>query len=1004
MSSVAGVTRDRSPLACSSPARVIAVASVAQATAVGHLPIEGSAHGLLPGPRQARICALTGTRFLCCGRSSMAADNAGAGRSRQDERVTPRGAPLRATVVFLAIALAGTVVAGWLYQDRLRLLEQGVSVLSLQAGSHLAAWIDARIALVEVLVDRSPRGSEVDAEAFRLDAQALLARTPGLLALNWVDTDGVIRVVVPDAGNEAALGRNLFDHPEPDVARAIGEARQQRVITRTRNIELLQGGNGFGIYWPVQTDDGVLLGLVNAVIRARELVETSRLATDLGAGYWFALRDADGAVAWSNTQEAPEDWRLAAEQRVPVPGIDWVLSIAPNPPALAAAVALPQLVMLVIASYLLAAWAAFVVWRRSVEQERLFGSERSLRGLLDLLPHPIYVKDQAGRFTFVNRALAQACGQPAAAMLGAGWELLPGNANERQQAQEADLAALSGGVGAGDSMQTTELPLAETPLTPVRGRRRLLQMARLLFRDPVTDAPALLGVGVDVTDRHEAEGLRERIASALDQAGDAIALLDVRGRVEFANAAFIEMMGFRGQDVRGMGIDAFAVAGSDDDALIDEIAASLAKGEVWKRRYTSTWADGDRVRDASVAPFRDATGRLSGYISVLRDMTREQQLEEELRQAQRLEAVGRLSGGIAHDFNNLLTVILGYTEALRSEPGDVAPEEAAEEIHQAALRAAELTRQLLTFSRRGQTLSAATELNVVVSELVPMLDRLIGEHITLQQALDPQVGWVGADKSEIEQVIVNLCVNARDAMASGGCIRITTGVRSTGSAPPGLRPRLPTGTYAVLEVTDDGSGMAPEIQERVFEPFFTTKDVGEGTGLGLSTVYGIAEQRGGAVHVRSAPAEGTTVTVWLPVIEALPAEAAVVESKPQAAAVSSATLLVVEDEPGIRNLMKMTLEQAGYRVITAADGSEALELARAERDIDLLITDVVMPRMGGIELRDRLLEIRPSLRVLFVSGYAPDDARTGSLDEDDILLEKPFRPQALRAEVAACLQ
>ena len=939
----------------------------------------------------------------------MTSDTAGTGRSRQGGRVTARGAPLRATAVFLAIALAGTAVAGWLYQDRLRLLEQGVSVLSLQAGSHLAAWIDARIALVEVLVDRSPRSNEVDAEAFRLDAHALLARTPGLLALNWVDSDGVIRVVVPEAGNEVALSRNLFDHPEPDVARAIGEARQHRVITRTRNIELLQGGNGFGIYWPVQTEDGVLLGFVNAVIRARELVETSRLATDLGAGYWFALRDADGGVAWSNAQEAPEDWRLAAEQRVPVPGIDWVLSIAPNSPALAAAVALPQLVMLAIASYLLAAWAAFVVWRRSVEQERLIVSERSLRGLLDLLPHPIYVKDQAGRFTFVNRALAQACGQPAAAMLGGGWEQLPGNMKERQQAEEGDRAALAGDAEAIDSTQVTEVPLKEVPLTElpltdVRGRRRLLQMARLLFRDPVTDAPALLGFCVDVTDRHEAEGLRERIATALDQAGDAIALLDVRGRIEFANTAFIEMMGFHGRDVRGLGIDAFAVTGSDDDALLEEIAATLARGEVWKRRYTSSWADGDRVRDASVAPFRDASGRLSGYISVLRDMTREQQLEEELRQAQRLEAVGRLSGGIAHDFNNLLTVILGYTEALRAGPGDVAPEEAAEEIHQAALRAAELTRQLLTFSRRGEARSAAAELNVVVNDLLPMLDRLIGEHISLQQVLDPQVGWVGADTSEIEQVIVNLCVNARDAMQSGGCMRVTTSVRNTDSAPPGLRPRLASGTYAVLEVTDDGSGMAPDVQERIFEPFFTTKGVGEGTGLGLSTVYGIAEQRGGAVHVRSAPAEGTTVTVWLPVIEALPAEEAVVESKPEAAAVPSATLLVVEDEPGIRNLMQMTLEQAGYRVITAADGSEALELARGEREIDLLITDVVMPRMGGIELRDRLREMRPSLRVLFVSGYAPDGVRTGSLGEDDILLEKPFRPQALRAEVAACLQ
>lgn len=908
----------------------------------------------------------------------------------------------RAALVFLAIAVAGTLVANWLYQDRQRVLEQGVAVLTQQAGSHLAAWVDARIALVEVLVDQRPRIGEVDQEAFQRDAHALLARTPGLLALNWVDPDGRIRVVVPDVGNEAALGRNLFDHPDLDVARAIGEAQRDRVTTRTRNIELFQGGSGFGIYWPVQAPDGSLRGFVNGVVRARELVEHSRLATELGAGHWFALQDVDGALAWSNAPTPPAAWPLAAEQRVPIPGLDWVLTVAPNPTSIATVVAWPQLVLLMIGSYLLAAWAGFVVWRRGREREQLFESERMLSRLLDLLPHPVYVKDAAGRFSFVNRALAEACGQPAAAMLGAGWEQVPGKEAERRHAEAADAAALRGEDGEG-SATLMGMPLSEMPLTDVRGRRRLLQMARLVFRDPVTDAPAMLGIGVDVTDRHEAEGLRERIATALNQAGDAIAVLDIRGRVEFANAAFIEMMGLQGQDVRGMGIDAFAVAGSDDGSLIEDIRDTLMRGDVWKQRYTSAWADGDRVRDASVAPFRDANGRITGFIGVLRDMTREQQLEEELRQAQRLEALGRLSGGIAHDFNNLLTVILGYAEAIREQPADPGTPDAAEEIQRAAERAAALTRQLLTFSRRGQAKTAAAELNAVIRDLLPMVARLIGEHISVEQVLDPAVQWVGADPSEIEQIVVNLCVNARDAMPQGGRIALRTRCAPASALPRGARPRPQSGTFAVLEVEDDGEGMDPEVQARVFEPFFTTKAIGEGSGLGLSTVYGIVEQRGGTVELRSAPGAGTKLTIWLPVIGppvAAPEFDPVIATPPR----PGVTVLVVEDERGIRELMKVTLEQAGYRVLVANDGNEALEIARGEQAIDLLVTDVVMPRMGGFELRDRLLELRPSLPVLFVSGYAPGQTRAGNLRPGDVLLEKPFRPQALRTRVAELLR
>ncbi len=902
-----------------------------------------------------------------------------------------RAVAWRALGAFFALSLTTTLLALGIYHDRRQQLDATTEVVSRQAASHLAAWFDARFALAAALADRTAREGAVDPDLFLAEAATLLARTPGLLAINWVDVDGGIRLVYPPAGNERAVGRNLFDHPEPDVARALGEARSGIVVTRTRNIELYQGGSGFAIYWPVQAADGTLLGFVNGVVRAVDLMQASELARNLGDGYWLQLRDVDGALAWSNAPH-PLPWTWAREQRVAVPGIDWRLTLAPTPAYRSTVVALPQLILWLGASHLLAIWVGWALWRRGLRQESLRDSERVLRGLLDLLPHPVYVKDANSCFTFANRALIEASGKPASALVGQGSESLPGSEAQHLRLDEGDRRALRG--------ELTDVD--ELPFTDAGGRMRLLELARVAFHDPITDTPAVLGIGVDVTARHEAEALRARIATALDQAGDAIAVLDIQGRVEFANAAFTEMMAFSGDDVRGLGMDAFAVSGSNDEDLLAEIRDTLRRGEIWRRRYTSSWADGVRVRDASVAPFRGADGRLAGFIGVLRDMTREAQLEDELRQSQKLEAVGRLSGGIAHDFNNLLTVILAYAESIQGATGAaVDAADAAREIHRAAERAAELTRQLLTFSRRGTTLVAAAELNVVVRELIPMLERLMGDHIAIDERLETDVGFVAADQSEIERIIVNLCVNARDAMPEGGRILLTTALGNADRAPPGLRPKLNGGLFAVIAVADTGSGMTPEVQQRIFEPFFTTKQIGSGTGLGLSTVYGIAEQRRGAVHVDSAPGRGSTLAVWLPLGKAAQVE---IQRDPAArsarAAGAGATILVAEDEPGIRKFMVSCLEGAGYRVVSATDGSEALQAAQAMPCIELLVTDIVMPRMGGLELRDRLLAERGKLDVLFVSGYASDDLGAGRLGSNDVLIEKPFRAKTLLEEVA----
>jgi signal transduction histidine kinase len=376
------------------------------------------------------------------------------------------------------------------------------------------------------------------------------------------------------------------------------------------------------------------------------------------------------------------------------------------------------------------------------------------------------------------------------------------------------------------------------------------------------------------------------------------------------------------------------------------------------------------------------------------------QLQHQLLQAQKLEAIGRLAGGVAHDFNNVLTAILGSTELLLLDtPAGAAVREELEIIRDAATRAQELIRQLLAFSARQVLQPAVVDLNALVQSLGRMLRRLIGEDIRLTTAPGAGLGAVRVDPGQIEQVLVNLAVNARDAMPDGG--RLTIG---TSNADVVASDDLPRGRYVVLQVTDSGVGMTPEILARVFEPFFTTKERGKGTGLGLATVYGIVQQSDGHVRVDSAPGAGTTFRVYLPRVEApveAPREAAPVTA-PEA---GSETVLVAEDEPLVRVLVRKTLTQAGYRVLEAGGGEEALQLAaRHDGTIHLLVTDVVMPGMSGRELMRRLAEVRPSVKVLYMSGYSDEAVeRHGVLDPGTAFIQKPFTPSVLARRVREVL-
>ncbi len=402
---------------------------------------------------------------------------------------------------------------------------------------------------------------------------------------------------------------------------------------------------------------------------------------------------------------------------------------------------------------------------------------------------------------------------------------------------------------------------------------------------------------------------------------------------------------------------------------------------------------------------RDVTEHRAAESGRIRAEDALRQSQEQLRQAQKMEAVGRLAGGVAHDFNNLLSAILSYSEMVLDDlPADHPSREDVEQIRQAGNRAAELTHQLLAFSRRQLLQLRIIDLNTVVASVDRMLRRVIGEDIELRTVLSPSLGHTRADAGQLEQVLMNLAVNARDAMPTGGILTITTANAEVGGRHASRWPQVQPGGYVTLAVRDTGVGMSREVQERIFEPFFTTKGPGHGTGLGLSTVYGIVAQSGGQVFVTSEPGAGSTFTIYLPAHQADVEAVAAHPPRPPVRG-GAETVLLVEDEALVRQLTHEILRRNGYRVLEAADGVEALAVVRDHAGhIDLMLTDVVMPRMSGHELVELARPVRPDMRILYVSGYSEEAiARQGQLTEGIELLSKPFTPGVLTAKIRELL-
>jgi PAS domain S-box-containing protein len=488
---------------------------------------------------------------------------------------------------------------------------------------------------------------------------------------------------------------------------------------------------------------------------------------------------------------------------------------------------------------------------------------------------------------------------------------------------------------------------------------------------------------------------------------DMIAVVDSNGKRIYNSPSYQRILGYAVDELGAT--SSFEQVHPDDRQIVVDAAAEARRTGVGRRvEYRMRHKDGSWVYlESTASPVMNAKGEVENLVIVNRDIGERRRLEEQLRQSQKMDAIGRLSGGVAHDFNNLLGVIIGYAEILQERIAETDSMRApVDQIIKAGNRASSLTKQLLAFSRQQVLEPKILLLNAVVSDTEKMLRRLIGEDIELLTSLDPALGKIRADQGQVEQVIMNLAVNARDAMPEGGRLVIETSNFEIDDkfARRYAYPVLP-GSYVLLTVSDNGIGMDSTTQQRIFEPFFTTKEKGKGTGLGLSTVYGVVKQSGGYIDVVSARGKGTTFNIYLPRVGENVVEAKTLGPERPEELRGTETILVAEDEDTLRALTRHLLELYGYRVLEACDGSQALHMSEQTTDeIHALLTDVVMPGISGRILADQLKQKRPNVKVVFMSGYTGQ--RVGEkdiLEPGSLFLQKPFTREGLARKIREAL-
>jgi len=631
-------------------------------------------------------------------------------------------------------------------------------------------------------------------------------------------------------------------------------------------------------------------------------------------------------------------------------------------------------------------WHGFItdVTERQLAQQELLRLNAAIASSIN----GIAVADLEGRLTYVNQAFLDLWGHADAR------EVLGRHATEfwssPERAADVILALQARGSDSGE-MEAVRTDLAA----------RTFQFNANLFPGADGRPAGLLASFLDVTDRKVAEADLRLKDQAIASALNGIAIADAGGTMVYANPAFLRMWGYADvSEVVGRPVVAFA----DPAAASRLIDLLLVSGE-WQGELAARRKDGsmfDVVLSANVV--RDAAGRVQHMMGSFADVTESKRLQAQLLQSQKMQSVGRLAGGVAHDFNNLLTVMKGYLDLARLQlPADSMLAEDLAEIDRAVDSASALTQQLLAFSRKQIIHPRVLDLNASVSRIHTMLSRLLGEDIELRQTTTPDLGLVRFDPTQVEQILVNLAVNARDAMPNGGQLTLETANVLLDAKYALEHPDAEPGEYVLLAVSDTGTGMSDEVKSHLFEPFFTTKEAGRGTGLGLPMVFGAVTQNKGRIEVYSEPGHGTTFKIYLPRVNA--DETPRISPSTGVLPHGTETIVVVEDEDAIRALAVRVLSGLGYEVLPFRSGVAALRAVSSITErIDLVLTDVIMPEMKGRELADRLRALRPDLRILFASGYTEDViAHQGVLEPNVDFLAKPYSTATLARRVRAAL-
>jgi len=604
-------------------------------------------------------------------------------------------------------------------------------------------------------------------------------------------------------------------------------------------------------------------------------------------------------------------------------------------------------------------------------------SEEQYRQLIESLSDPVLVLDKYGVVDYVSAAVERMTGYQPIEIMGRPLSELV-HPYDSKVFSESFQKAMDG------TLEAIEYRI----ITKTGDVRFIRSSVSRVVADGETNG--LRGVMVDITEHKSALVDLERLATAVAQASESIAIIDPTGTIQYVNSAFERNSSYSRDELVGQ--DFRILKTLLDASAYEELWAAMTKGEAWTGRFLNGRRDGSFIEEeATVSPVRDGSGKIVNFVAVNRDVTKEVELEKQLLHAQKLEAVGRLAGGVAHDFNNLLTAIIGYGQLVQTALGpNHSLRSEIKEILDAGTRAASLTGQLLAFSSRQKHVPRNIDLTETIGNLMKMLHRIIGEDIDLSFHTSPNIHQVFADPGQIEQVIMNLVINARDAMPSGGRLIIEAHNVTLDEIYCRDQVWAKPGEYARISVTDTGVGMDAETRRHIFEPFFTTKESGKGTGLGLAVVYGIVKQHDGLIHVYSEPRRGTTFKLYLKAQPMVPQD----DSTESESLVRGGdeTILVAEDEETLRELARSILRNLGYRVLLAANGEEAVSKYKAaDGEIDLVILDLIMPRMGGSEAYKLMCSGDQRVPVIFMTGYASGALQSEALSEEGaVLIQKPY--------------